>query len=475
VDQTPALDYGSGTRRSEYGDPNDAWGQAGNRLQNFAQGAAKTAAALAPAALIPGIGPGLVAIASGIGGIWNTFTAEADLNKNRAVEIQNATRARTEFLEGKQYLTDVEERQLKLYDTQIAKLRQDYENSKGLQASILARQQQAAQQGYGGALGATGMSYAAAQPGLMRGLAARGMLGTGAEASARGALAGQRASDIATAAQNYSTQMSQAYQSDAQTRGRLLSALSTGETTIDTARTKFNNDMAAAQFQLNQGNRQEADRLADQAAKDYAATQQQRGSDIFQGVTAVATSPEFKTAMGAAFGPAKAAAGGLTRPPILTPDFSAPTVGPTPNATVANFTGGLTRPPIPTPDFSAMTPGLTIDNTKLPSQLLAKPAVPLQNMQTRDQLAPFSRVNPLDAMTMKDIPYNKSLENQFILDAIPGGLGQRFLESLPTGKKTGVPFNRYTIENGKQIQRPPIRDRAKNLSDGYVPNILSFG
>ena len=445
VDQTPVLDYGSGTRRSEYGDPNDAWGQTGNRLQNFAQGAAKTAVALAPVATVPGIGPGLLAIAAGVGGIWNAFTAEADLNKDRAVEIQNATRARTEFLEGKQYLTDVETRQLALYDSQIARLRQDYENSKALQASILARQQQAAQQGYGGALGATGMSYAAAQPGLMRGLAARGMLGTGAEASARGALAGQRASDIATAAQNYSTQMSQAYQSDAQTRGRLLSALSTGETTIDTDRTKFNNDMAAAQFQLNQGNRKEADRLADQAAKDYEATQKQRGSDIFQGVTTLATSPEFKTAMGAAFGPPSTAA------------------------------GGLTRPPMPTPDFSAMTPGLTIDNTKLPSQLLAKPAVPLQNMQTRDQLAPFSRVNPLDAMTMTDIPYNKFLENQFILDAIPGGLGQRFLESLPTGKKTGVPFNRYTIENEKQIQRPPIRDRAKNLSDGYVPNILSFG
>jgi hypothetical protein len=299
-----------------------------------------------------------------VGGIWNTFAAEADQNKARAAEIENAKRVRTEFLEGKQYLTDVEKRQLDLYDKQIARLRQDYENSKSLQESILARQQQAAQQGYGGALGATGMSYAAAQPGLMRGLAARGMLGTGAEAAARAGLAGRRAAAIETAAQNYSDVMSKAYESDAQTRGRQLSALSTGETTIDTARTKFNNDMAAAQFQLNQGNRREADRLADQAAKDYAAAQQQRGSDIFQGITAVAGSPEFKTAMGAAFGPSTASTGGGLGMPestynkFMSGDYGddemaryygygsspggvtapAPTVGPTVNATAKNFT-----------------------------------------------------------------------------------------------------------------------------------------
>jgi hypothetical protein len=310
----PVLDYGGTRRASAYGDPNDAWGQAGNRFQNFAQGAAKTAAAFAPVAAIPGIGAPLVAVASGIGGIWNAFTAEDEQNKARQAEIEAAQRARAEFLAGKEYLTNQEKEQLALFDRNLAALEKDYENQIGLQESIRARQMQNIQQGYGGALGATGMSYAAAQPKLMRDLAARGMLGTGAEAAARGALAGQRASDIAQAAQDYSNKMSAAYENEALKRQGLLGNLSAGQAAIDASRTGFKRQLAAANLALEQGNRQAAQNLADQAAKDYAATQQQRGSDIFQGVTAVAGSPEFKTALGSAFGPAKAAAGGLGMP-----------------------------------------------------------------------------------------------------------------------------------------------------------------
>lgn len=342
---TPLIDYGNTEVESAYGNPNDALGQAGNRFQNFMQGAAKAAPLATSLAFIPVAGPALAALTAVGGGIWNAFAAEDTQNKAREAEIEGARRARQAYLSGKQFLTDQEKEQLALFDRQIKTLEQNYENQKALQASILARQQQAAQFGYGGALGATGMSYAAAQPGLMRGLAARGMLGTGAEAAARAGLAGQRAAAIERAAQTYSDTLSQAYQADARTRSGLLDALSTNQAAIDANRTNFNRRMAEAQFNLQQGNIQAAYNQIDQARKNVAESQQQRGSDIFKGIVDVAGSSAFQSAMGAAFGPAStgaAPAGGLVKPPMPTPDFSAPTVGPTTNAPTAGLAPGKT-------------------------------------------------------------------------------------------------------------------------------------
>lgn len=353
---TPLIDYGNTEVESAYGNPNDAWGQAGNRFQNFFQGAAKTAPLALSLSTIPVAGPALAALTAVGGGIWNAFAAEDTQNKAREAELEGARRARDAYLKGKQFLTDQEKEQLALFDRQIKTLEQNYENQKALQASILARQQQAAQFGYGGALGATGMSYAAAQPGMMKGLAARGMLGSGAEAAARAGLAGQRAAAIEQAAQNYSNTLSQAYQADARTRGGLLDALSTNQAAIDANRTNFNRRMAEAQFNLQQGNTQAAYNQIDQARKNAAETQQQRGADIFKGIVDVAGSSAFQSAMGAAFGPTAAATttdtpwkskGGLGMSFNDVNLTEAPTVGPIPKATAESFTGRSVAPYIP--------------------------------------------------------------------------------------------------------------------------------
>lgn len=465
VDGTPILDYGSVQRRSAYGDPTNTTGNIGNQFQNFARGAAKVAG---PAAALATLGPpgwvaaGLLAVGSGI---WNAVSGEQEQNNARKAELDESIRVRNEWLKGKDYLSDVEKQQLALYDKQINKLRQDYENSKAYQASILARQQQAAQFSYGGALGATGMSYAAAQPGLMRGLAARGMLGTGAEAAARAGLAGQRAAGIERAAQNYSDVMSKAYQSDAEARSRMLGTLSTGETAIDAAKTKFNTDMAAAQFQLDQGNRGAAYQLADQAKKNLAQFQKERGADILQGVTTAASSDAFKTALGSAFGPASTGAaptGGLG----VTQDVMEMTERPR---------GTFVRPPFPTPilptssqlNVSATQPGV--------ATIVENPMHPL--------------IQPTRISTRFDNVAANVPELSQVAQNIPGVVPDTVDSFTPNIQQTAglprvsnsiidtgfaSPYKSLMDQTSQMLQLPKSKPRG-GLSNMIVPNTLSYG
>lgn len=98
---------------------------------------------------------------------------------------------------------------------------QQFEENKRRQEQLFQQQQaisdanraqaiRLAQQQMSGQMGTTAQQYAGKQSGLRAGLAARGMLGTGAEAAAQGGLAGQQALALATAQQNAQMQQAQA-------------------------------------------------------------------------------------------------------------------------------------------------------------------------------------------------------------------------------------------------------------------------
>jgi hypothetical protein len=155
---------------SAYGDPNDVWGNLGNALQNFAPGALQGAGTGATIGSLFGpvgtaVGGGLGAL---IGGVGSLVTGNQEIEARRQQE----------------------------------QMQQEYlQNQQAMQDAAFAQQRRALNQMYGGQQSAIAQQYAQQTPGLRAALAARGMLGSGAESVAMGGLAGQRAQSLAQAQQ----------------------------------------------------------------------------------------------------------------------------------------------------------------------------------------------------------------------------------------------------------------------------------
>jgi hypothetical protein len=471
----PEVNYGAVTKRSEYGNPDDIVGNIGYDARNFVAGVGKTSPLLEPISKIPLVGPALAVTTGILGGAWSAATGGEEQRQNRQAEAEAAKIVRDKYLANEEFLNQTEREQLAKLNEYIKRLEQSYQNQLGLQAGLLARQMQANQQAYGSQLGSVGMGYAAAQPRMMRDLAARGMLGTGAEAVARGALAGQRAYDVAKAMQNFEAQNAKYYEADIGTRSDFLSRFNQGENQLTKARADLNTALREARLENQQGNVDAAAKLSQQFRKDAGESVQKRNEDIFQGAVNLVSSGAFQSAMGSAFGSlnnaAPEAVGEAWKPSGqgLSGAFRdispapAPTFGPTVNATADSFTGIV-------PGGTNVMPQLAITDDKLPSQFNAPSRQPLDNMATRQELtSPFTAVNPLSTMTMSNIPVDTAAQNRITQDAVVSGLGQYFREMLPDTPRTGIPFTtrRYDTagnlieENGVATNRVPVNQRRE--------------
>jgi hypothetical protein len=298
----PEVNYGAVTKRSEYGNPDDIVGNIGYDARNFVAGVGKTSPLLEPISKIPLVGPALAVTTGILGGAWSAATGGEEQRQNRQAEAEAAKIVRDKYLANEEFLNQTEREQLAKLNEYIKRLEQSYQNQLGLQAGLLARQMQANQQAYGSQLGSVGMGYAASQPKMMRDLAARGMLGTGAEAVARGALAGQRAYDVAKAMQNFEAQNAKYYEADIGTRSDFLSRFNQGENQLTKARADLNTALREARLENQQGNVDAAAKLSQQFRKDAGESVQKRNEDIFQGAVNLVSSGAFQSAMGSAFG-----------------------------------------------------------------------------------------------------------------------------------------------------------------------------